>query len=128
MHAHPQASWQNPRVLVILLLVFVCGSLAGALAMRYGVDAAAHQAPAAWAEGGREISLQRFESELSLSGEQSREMELILDDFMMYYHTLQAQMDEVRASGKERILRILDDDQKQRFEEMLEDLQSKQIE
>lgn len=127
MHPPPQASWQNPRVLAILLLVFICGSLAGALAMRYSVEAAAYQTPAAWTEGGREISLQRFESELSLTADQSREMELILDDFMMYYHTLQAQMDEVRANGKQRILRILDEDQKQRFEEILQDLQAKRI-
>ena len=118
----PQATWQNPKVLMTLLLVFLCGSLAGALAMRYGVHPAVHQAPPAWTEGGREISLQRFEKELSLSPQQAREMELILDDFMQYYHTLQAQMDEVRATGKSRILRMLDDEQKQKFEGMIEEL------
>lgn len=117
-----QASWQNPRVLVTLLLVFLSGSLAGALAMRYGVHPLVHRAPA-WTEGGREISLQRFEKELSLNPDQSHDMERILDDFMMYYHSLQSQMDEVRADGKDRIMRILDDKQKKRFEEMLSELQ-----
>ena len=118
-----QATWQNPRVLLTLLLVFLSGSLAGALAMRYGVHPTIHRAPPAWTEGGREISLQRFEKELRLSPDQSRNMERILDDFMMYYHSLQAQMDEVRADGKERIMRILDPEQKKRFEQMLGELQ-----
>lgn len=121
-----QASWQNPRVLVTLLLVFLSGSLAGALAMRYGVHPMIHRAPPAWTEGGREISLQRFEKELSLTPDQARDMERILDDFMMYYHSLQAQMDEVRADGKERILQILNPGQKQRFEEMLTELQKEE--
>lgn len=126
MPLRSQASWQNPRVLVTLLLVFLSGSLAGALAMRYGVHPMVHRAPPAWTEGGREISLQRFEKELSLTPDQSRDMERILDDFMMYYHSLQAQMDDVRADGKDRILRILNPQQKQRFEQMLTDLQKEQ--
>jgi hypothetical protein len=46
---------------------------------------------------------------------------------MMYYQTLQGQMDEVRASGKDRIMRVLNDEQKKKFERMIADLQSKQI-
>jgi hypothetical protein len=51
----------------------------------------------------------------------------VLDDFVMYYQTLQAQMDDVRATGKSRIMKILHDDQQQKFERMLADLQTKQI-
>jgi len=123
MSPTPQTSWRDHRVLTTLLLVFLCGSLAGALAMRYGVHPTLHTAAPAWTEGGREISLQRFETELDLTPDQTREMERILDDFMLYYHSLQAQMDEVRGDGKGRILRILDEGQTQRFEEMLQGLQ-----
>ena len=49
------------------------------------------------------------------------------DDFMKYYQTLQAQMDEVRANGKERILGVLDDSQKSKFNQMMGDLQKQQI-
>jgi hypothetical protein len=45
----------------------------------------------------------------------------------MYYQTLQAQMDDVRATGKQRILRILREDQKQRFEKLIGEIQSKQL-
>jgi len=36
-------------------------------------------------------------------------------------------MDEVRANGKSRILRVLTPEQRKQFEKMLDDLQSKQI-
>jgi hypothetical protein len=80
-----------------------------------------------WHEGGREISLQRFKKELDLTPEQAVEMERVLDDFVMYYQTLQAQMDDVRATGKQRILKILKEHQKQRFEKMMEEIQSKKL-
>jgi hypothetical protein len=54
-------------------------------------------------------------------------METVLDDFVTYYQTLQAQMDDVRATGKQRILRILKDDQKQKFEKMIGELQNKPL-
>jgi len=125
--ASKSASWRDHRVLTTLLLVFLCGSLAGALAMRYGVQPTIHTTVPTWTEGGREISLQRFETELNLTPDQTQQMERILDDFMMYYHALQAQMDDVRADGKERILRILDEDQTRKFESMIEDLQPHEI-
>lgn len=121
----PQASWHNPRILLVLLLVFLCGSLAGALAMRYGVHPRMHQPPPRWTEGGKEISLLRFEKELDLTPEQAERIETILDDFVMYYDTLGAQMNEVRANGKNRILNALDLDQKKRFEAMLGGLPQK---
>ncbi len=127
MTAPRQASWQNPRILLTLLLVFLCGSLAGVLAMRYGFPQKFHNPVPYWTQDGKEISLHRFETELNLTPDQSRRIKSILDDFVMYYHTLQAQMDEVRANGKSRILRVLTPEQRKQFEKMLDDLQSKQI-
>lgn len=122
-----RAPWQNPRVLYALLGVFLSGALFGALAMRMSYAPERHRGGPYWKEGGREISLQKFKKELDLTPEQAREMETILDDFMTYYQTLQAQMDDVRATGKQRILRLLREDQKQKFERMLGELQSKQL-
>ncbi len=123
MPADPRANWRNPRVLLVLFLVFLCGSLAGALTMKYAVsrDEPRSYPLAYWTAGGKQLTLQHFEEELDLTPEQAREIELILDDFMMYYHTLQAQMDEVRATGKSRILRVLNPEQQKRFKQMLKD-------
>ena len=121
-----RAPWANPKILYTLLAVFLSGAAAGAVAMRFTVSPERHN-KAVWKEGAREISLQRFKSDLDLSPEQAQEMERILDDFMMYYQTLQAQMDDVRATGKQRILRILRDEQKQKFEKMIGEIQNKQL-
>lgn len=121
-----RASWRNPRVLTVLALVFLTGAVAGALGMRIGLHQALHRTTGPyWKDGGKEISLQRFKKELNLTPQQERDMEGVLDDFMMYYQTLQAQMDEVRAAGKTRIMRVLNDDQKQRFERMLNEMQAR---
>ena len=111
-----RAPWQNPRVLYTLICVFLSGALFGALAMRY--TASPPERPrggAYWREGGREVSLQKFKSELDLTPDQAKEIETVLDDFVMFTQTLQAQMDDVRATGKQRILRILREDQRKKF-------------
>jgi hypothetical protein len=117
--------WRNPKILSLLFLVFLTGSAAGALGFRM-VNRPAPKPGPSWREGGREISLQKFRTGLDLTYDQAREVEVVLDDFMMYYQTLQAQMDEVRANGKERIMRILNEPQREKFKSMMSEL-SKQI-
>ncbi len=117
--------WRSPRVVLTLFLVFLTGACAGALGFRYLRPAPA--STLSWKEGGKEVTLQMFRKELKLTEEQASEVETVLDDFVMYYQTLQAQMDEVRASGKDRILRLLNEDQKEKFSRMLTDLQARQI-
>lgn len=120
-------TWQNPRILSILLLVFVCGAMAGAVTMRLGFSQPLRRSQSYWKEGGKEISLDRFRRELSLNEEQARQMETVLNDFVMYYQSLQEQMNDVRAQGKFRITQILNEEQRQKFNRMISDLQTKQI-
>lgn len=120
-------TWQNPRILLVLLLVFLCGATAGALTMRLGALSYGRSGPRYWTQGGKEISLERFRRELTLDDEQAKQMEVVLNDFVMYYQTLQEQMNEVRSNGKSRILQILREDQRKKFEKMLSDLQTKQV-
>jgi hypothetical protein len=116
--------WKNPRVIYTLFLVFLSGAVAGAVSARIGMP---HPRPGTiWRDGGKELSIQRFKKELDLTPQQAGEIEIVLDDFVMYYQTLQAQMDDVLATGKNRILRLLREDQKQQFVRMLNDLQAKQ--
>ena len=119
---------RNPKIVCLLLMVFLSGSAAGAFSLRYYYRQQSKNVNSPyWREGGKDISLQKFRKELDLTDDQAKEVELVLDDFMKYYQTLQAQMDEVRANGKERILQILNPGQKERFGRMMSDLQSKQI-
>ena len=120
-----RAPWQNPRILFTLAAIFLSGAAAGALTMRMTLSPERHRNGLYWKEGGKEISLQRFTKELNLTPDQEKEMEVVLDDFMTYIQSLQAQMDDVRSTGKQRILKILREDQKQRFEKILVEIQSK---
>lgn len=120
-------SWRSPRILSTLSLVFLCGAIVGAVAMSPGAHKWMHKPAPSWKEGGKEISLQRFKKELDLRPEQAAQLETILDDFTMYYRELQTQMDEVRSSGKNRIVRILNEEQKQKFGKMMGALQEKQL-
>lgn len=118
-----RCSWQNPRVLATLLLVFISGAAAGALTMQLGLHEKLHRAAPAWREGKKEIFLQEFKTELGLTAQQAREMATVLDDYSMYYQALQGQLEEVRATGKNRIFQILNEDQRKKFEKMLANLQ-----
>lgn len=71
--------------------------------------------------------LARFQKELDLSPQQVEKIEIVLDDFMKYVHDLQVQMDETRSHGKDQILKILDDDQKKKFEKLLANSQPRQL-
>ena len=119
MPAAPHAPWENPRILFTLLLIFLCGALAGSIVMRYGFRAESANLLHPWPEPGQEISIDRLRAELDLSPQQTKELELIVDDFTNYIHSLQAQMDDVRATGKRRIQSILNEEQKNKFERML---------
>lgn len=116
-------SWSNPKVLSLLALIFVVGALTGALGMRLGLHDRVH-APVTASPGlsspqTAKAFLSRCQSELNLTPQQAEQMSTILDDYKLYYQNLQEQLNEVRATGKIRIMFLLDDHQKQKFEKIL---------
>jgi hypothetical protein len=93
-------------------LVFLAGVLAGAVAMNLGAHKMLHRNVPFYTEGGKEVALQNWKKELDLTPDQSQQMALILDDFGTYYRN-------VLSDGKARILRILNEDQKRKFDKLL---------
>jgi hypothetical protein len=110
------AAWQSSRLTCIttITLVFLSGAIAGAVAMNLGAHKWMHRSVPFYTEGGKDVWLQRWKRDLKLTPEQSQEMAVILDDFGMYYRN-------VLSDGKARILRILNDDQKRKFDKLLEE-------
>ena len=108
-------SWVGPRAAGIstLVLVFLCGAVVGALAFNLGVHKRLHREPF-WSASGKEAAVQRVKKELDLSAVQVEQLESILDDFAKYYRT-------VLSDGKSRIMQILNDDQKKKFEHMMDE-------
>jgi len=114
-------SWQNPRVLAILLVVFLCGAVAGAVVMRAGLYYRLHRSAAFKNESFNNesvLSYSNLTKELNLTPTQRQQLKTILDDYARYHQDLQAQWDDWKATGKNQILRILDPDQRARFEEL----------
>ena len=119
-----RAPWQNVRILSTLALVFLAGATVGALSMRFGLHEKLHpSAPASVVHDLRhDAALQKFKAELDLSGAQADKIAMVLEDYSQYYQSLQDQVDDLRATGKTRILQILNPDQRVKFEKMMGDL------
>jgi Spy/CpxP family protein refolding chaperone len=121
MFSADRMSWQNPRVLATLLLVFLSGALAGAITMRTGLHDMIHRsAPSSyyWPDDKREFSYERLKKELNLTPDQSERLKSILDDFAKYHQELQEQIEDVRATGRNRILQMLTPQQRERFKQL----------
>jgi hypothetical protein len=114
-----RASWQNPRILLTLFLVFLCGLVTGVLVTRYGLHQALHKPGISFQQGGKEVSLQKMKKELNLTPSQEEEIRMVLNDYALFLSNVQSQMDDVRGTGKKRILAVLNSEQRQRFEQMI---------
>ena len=85
--------------------------------MRAGLHNTLHRsATAYWKDTGNQISYERLTRELNLTPQQAEQLRSILDDMVKYHQDLQQQIDDVRATGKNRILQLLNPEQRQRFE------------
>ena len=121
--AAARAPWQNPRILSTLFLVFLAGGASGALWMQLGLhERLHHTVAAAPREPSREAVLQQFRTELDLSSDQSEKIALVLEDYQQYYQSLRDQLDDLRSTGKTRILQILNPDQRDKFEKRMGEL------
>ena len=119
MFAADRTSWQNPRILTTLVLIFLCGALAGAITMRSGLHDKLHRSAATyWKEDQNEFSYDRLKKELNLTPDQAARLKTILDDFAKYHQDLEAQIDDVRATGRNRIVQMLTPEQRQKFEQL----------
>jgi Spy/CpxP family protein refolding chaperone len=122
MVASERASWRNPRVLATLLLVFTCGAIIGALSMRSSVHESIHRRAGSsiWGGGGRQVdmSYEKLKTELNLTPEQAGQLKSILEDFETYQTHLQEQIEDWRATGKNRIISILTPGQRKQFEKL----------
>jgi len=114
-----RASWRNSQVLGLLVLVFVAGALSGAFAYRMVRVAQKSSAGANILNLKESSSLAQLQRELALTPEQTKQVQAIIDDYKRYYGNIQDQFEEVRATGKNRIVQVLDPEQRQKFEKLM---------
>lgn len=118
----PRPTWHNPRILALLFLVFLGGMACGVFATHYvNAHAAAHRV-VSWRAGGREHTMAHLKQDLNLTPDQAQQIEALLDDLAKYYDNLQAQMDDFRQDGKDRIKKILSPEQQKKFDKILNEI------
>ena len=101
--------------ILTIVLVFLCGAVAGAVVMSYF----GHTHPTAIVQTPRlTMSVVEWKSKLELTDEQTLQLTSILDDFSRMY-------DNFLADGNARIVQILNDKQKQKFDQMMRDLKKR---
>lgn len=105
----------DPRLVcaVTLALVFLCGAAAGAVVMNMGGHARLHQ-PKFDTEPGKALYFERMQRDLNLTPAQLEQMRSTLNDFWQYYRN-------VLSDGKSRVEQILNDEQRRKFERMLQE-------
>jgi hypothetical protein len=105
----------DPKTLcaVTLVLVFLCGAVAGALAMNLGVHSVLHQ-PAFDTPAGKALYFEHLQKELQLSPSQAEQMRSILNDFWDYYRS-------VLSDSKVRVEQVLNEEQRKKFEKLLQE-------
>lgn len=103
----------NERIAILsFVLVFLCGAVLGAVVMSFSDHASLHGNPPV--ATGLSMSVREWKEQLDLSDQQTVQITSILDDFSRYY-------DDVLADGNSRIMQILNEEQRRKFEQMLRD-------
>jgi Spy/CpxP family protein refolding chaperone len=105
----------SPRFVcaVTLTLVFLCGGVAGALLMDFGVHNRLRP-PTFETPQGQALPFDRLQKELNLTPAQSEQVKSILNDFWTYYRS-------VLSEGRVRIEQVLTPEQREKFERLLQD-------
>ena len=114
LEQHALRRSRDPRIAwaVLLGLVFLCGAAVGALVMDFGVHRRA-RIPAFETPAGKAAYFERIQKDLSLTPAQSEQIQSVLNDFWQYYRT-------VLSDSKQRVEQILNDEQRRKFEQMLQ--------
>jgi hypothetical protein len=86
--------------------------------MQVGLHRKLHQNAVYWKGDASDFSYDRLKAELNLTPDQSERLKTILDDFVKYHEDLEAQIEDVRATGRNRIVQMLTPEQRKRFEKL----------
>ena len=104
------------KVSALLAAVFLAGVLSGGVGMRVWDKQTAPPADPVLAES--QLALERLSTELDLKPDQVGQVQTILDQYIMLEADLMSQMRALQNQGRAEILKILDQQQRSKFEAM----------
>jgi uncharacterized membrane protein len=121
-----RVTWSHPKVLIALLAVFLAGAAAGAFAMKTVIRNNSANGLRSMRTMDRKELMDYFRRELRLSEEQKHRVETLLEDHFKMLQMLGAQTEEVRLHGRESIAKLLDEEQRKKFDRLMSDWQRSQ--
>jgi hypothetical protein len=111
--------WSNPKVLSVLLVIFLCGAAVGSAITSRVLHSRAMPDRRATMERAQRVGVSHLRSELGLTAEQEQTIMKVLDDYGKYYQNIEDEREDVAEHGKQRILSVLNEQQKRRFLELI---------
>lgn len=119
MLRHSNAGWSNPKVLSVLAVVFLCGAAVGSAITSGFLHARISPDRQSTVDRARRVGVEHLKAELGLTPEQEQTVMKVLDDYGKYYQNIEDEREDVAEHGKQRILSVLNEQQKKRFLELL---------
>jgi hypothetical protein len=116
MRQDDDASWSNPKILLVLALIFLCGTAVGSAVTQRVIHSRITRSKS------MEVQLKDLKSALGLSPEQQQIVNKELDDYAKYYQNIEEERANVARFGKERIFKVLTPEQQKRFNDIFEHL------
>jgi hypothetical protein len=119
---HKDAGWSNPKVLACLAVVFLCGAALGSAITSGFLHARLAKSDRALdMNTAQHVGVRHLKEELNLSAEQEQTVMKVLDDYGKYYQNIEDEREDVAEHGRQRILSVLNEQQKKRFLKLLQD-------
>ncbi|MFL6448287.1 MAG: hypothetical protein ACJ746_11440 [Bryobacteraceae bacterium] len=116
MRQDDDASWSNPRILLVLALIFLCGTAVGSAVTQRVIHSRISRSKS------MEVQLKDLKSELGLTAQQQQIVNKELDDYAKYYQNIEEERANVARFGKERIFKVLTPAQQKKFNDIFERL------
>lgn len=117
-----QVTFYKGKIAGVLSVVFLAGMLAGAV----GTSVYQRQtASAPHADSHRaSLAVEHLRDELGLDSEQYAQVRGVLDECIMLEADMLTQIQLLRSDGRERIVKVLNSDQRAKFESLLHQVSS----
>lgn len=116
MREDEDASWSNPKILLVLALIFVCGTAVGSAVTQRVIHSRVTRSKS------METQLKYLSSSLQLTPEQQQIVNKELDEYAKYYQNIEEERASVARYGKERIFKVLTAEQQKKFNEIFDHL------
>lgn len=117
-----QVEFYKGKICGVLFVVFLCGVAAGGVALRVyqaAVPSLPENTGALNPASDPSAAVEHLRDELKLDDQQYSQVHSVLDEYIMQEADMVSRIQALRTEGRERIEKILNDQQRERFRTLL---------